>query len=67
MRMAIEVLRAVRNQVGARFSGDLSAQCAMSMWKGGLRLEESKEIAKVLERNGADALHISACVPARGI
>jgi len=28
---------------------------------GGLKIEETKEIAVILEREGADALHISAC------
>ena len=31
-----------------------------------MKLEDSKEIAKALERNGADGLHISACVAASG-
>jgi len=34
--------------------------------EGGLKLDDSKEIAKALERNGADALHVSACVAASG-
>jgi 2,4-dienoyl-CoA reductase-like NADH-dependent reductase (Old Yellow Enzyme family)/thioredoxin reductase len=65
MRMAIEVLRTVRNQVGP----DLTVLCRISAdeyVEGGLRLEDTKEIAKALERNGADALHISACVAASG-
>jgi len=65
MRMALEVLRAVRNKVGA----DFTVLCRLSAdeyVEGGLRIGDSKEIAKALERNGADALHISACVPASG-
>jgi 2,4-dienoyl-CoA reductase-like NADH-dependent reductase (Old Yellow Enzyme family)/thioredoxin reductase len=65
MRMAIEVLRTVRNQVGS----DFLVLCRLSAdeyVEGGLKLEDTKEIAKVLERNGADALHISACVAASG-
>jgi 2,4-dienoyl-CoA reductase-like NADH-dependent reductase (Old Yellow Enzyme family)/thioredoxin reductase len=65
MRIAIEVLRTVRNKVDpdflvfCRLSGDEYVE-------GGLKLEDTKEIAKALERNGADALHISACVAASG-
>jgi len=65
MRMAVEVLRTVRNQVGS----DFLVLCRLSAdeyVEGGLKLEDTKEIAKALERNGADALHISACVPASG-
>jgi 2,4-dienoyl-CoA reductase-like NADH-dependent reductase (Old Yellow Enzyme family)/thioredoxin reductase len=65
MRMAMEVLRTVRNQVGP----DFTVLCRLSAdeyVEGGLKLEDTKEIAKALERSGADALHISACVAASG-
>jgi 2,4-dienoyl-CoA reductase-like NADH-dependent reductase (Old Yellow Enzyme family)/thioredoxin reductase len=65
MRMALEVLRAVRNKVGV----DFPVLCRLSADEyvdGGLRLDASQEIAKTLERNGADALHVSACVAASG-
>jgi 2,4-dienoyl-CoA reductase-like NADH-dependent reductase (Old Yellow Enzyme family)/thioredoxin reductase len=65
MRMAIEVLRTVRNKV----DGDFPVLCRLSADEyvdGGLKIDVSKEIAKALERNGADALHISACIPASG-
>jgi 2,4-dienoyl-CoA reductase-like NADH-dependent reductase (Old Yellow Enzyme family)/thioredoxin reductase len=65
MRMALEVLRTVRNQVGP----DFTVTCRLSAdeyVEGGLKLEDAKEIAKALERNGVDALHISACVAASG-
>jgi 2,4-dienoyl-CoA reductase-like NADH-dependent reductase (Old Yellow Enzyme family)/thioredoxin reductase len=65
MRMAIEVLRTVRNQVGSAFLV-LCRLSADEYVEGGLKLEDTKEIAKALERNGADALHISACVAASG-
>ncbi len=65
MRMALEVLRAVRNKVGANFTV-LCRLSADEYVDGGLKISDSKEIAKALERNGADALHISACVPASG-
>ena len=65
MRMALEVLRTVRNKVGP----DFPVLCRLSADEyvdGGLKIDVSKEIAKALERNGANALHISACVPASG-
>lgn len=65
MRMALEVLRAVRNKVGA----DFPVLCRLSAdeyVEGGLKLDDAKEIAKALERTGADALHVSACVAASG-
>ena len=65
MRMAIEVLRQVRNTVGPDFP-ILCRLSADEYVEGGLRLEDTQEIAKALERNGVDALHISACVAASG-
>jgi thioredoxin reductase len=64
-RFAVEVLKAVRNQVGpdypiiCRLSGDEYVE-------GGLVIEDTRQIAKILEREGADALHISACNAASG-
>jgi 2,4-dienoyl-CoA reductase-like NADH-dependent reductase (Old Yellow Enzyme family)/thioredoxin reductase len=65
MRMALEVLRAVRNKVGPDFR-ILCRLSADEYVEGGLKLEDTKEIAKALERNGADALHVSACVAVSG-
>jgi len=65
MRMAIETLIAVRNEVGQ----DYLVTCRLSgdeYIEGGLKIEDTKEIAKALEKNGADALHITACVGASG-
>ncbi len=65
VRFATEVLKSVRNRVGQEFpiicrlSGD-------EYVKGGLRIEETKQIAQILEKEGADALHISACNAASG-
>jgi 2,4-dienoyl-CoA reductase-like NADH-dependent reductase (Old Yellow Enzyme family)/thioredoxin reductase len=59
-RFAVEVLRAVRGQVGpdypviCRLSGDEYVD-------GGLKIEDTIQIAKILEKEGADALHVSAC------
>ena len=59
-RFPVEVLKSVRGSVGPNFpvicrlSGDEYVD-------GGLKIEETKEIAVILEQEGADALHISAC------
>ncbi len=59
-RFPVEVLKAVRHRVGSEFpvicrlSGDEYVD-------GGLTIEETKQIAKLLEKEGANALHISAC------
>jgi 2,4-dienoyl-CoA reductase-like NADH-dependent reductase (Old Yellow Enzyme family)/thioredoxin reductase len=64
-RFAIEVLGSVRHRVGQEFpiicrlSGDEYVD-------GGLKIEETKKIALMLEKEGADALHISACNVASG-
>jgi len=63
MRMALEVLRAVRTRVGSGFPV-ICRLSADEYVEGGLKLEDTVEIAKALERSGADALHISACVAA---
>jgi 2,4-dienoyl-CoA reductase-like NADH-dependent reductase (Old Yellow Enzyme family)/thioredoxin reductase len=65
MKMAIEVLRTVRNQVGPDFT-ILCRLSADEYVEGGLKLKDTQEIAKALERSGTDALHISACVAASG-
>jgi len=59
-RLAVEVLHSVRSRVGS----DFPIICRLSAdeyLEGGLRIEETKQIAKKLEDEGADALHISAC------
>ena len=64
-RFPLEVLKSVRAFVGA----DFPVICRLSgdeYVEGGLKLEETKEIAKWLEAGGADALHISACNAASG-
>ena len=58
-KFAIDVLRSVRKQVGdgfpisCRLSGDEYVE-------GGLEIEQTKTIARILESEGADVLHISA-------
>lgn len=66
MRIALEVLRAVRHRVGPDFL-TLCRLSADEYVEGGLRIGDSKEIAKSLEKNGADGLHISAGIPASGM
>jgi len=59
-RLAVEVLHSVRSRVGP----DFPIICRLSAdeyLEGGLKIEETKQIAKTLESEGADALHISAC------
>jgi 2,4-dienoyl-CoA reductase-like NADH-dependent reductase (Old Yellow Enzyme family)/thioredoxin reductase len=64
-RFPREVLRAVRRRVGpdfpilCRLSGDEYVD-------GGLRVDETVQIARLLEKDGADALHVSACNAASG-
>jgi 2,4-dienoyl-CoA reductase-like NADH-dependent reductase (Old Yellow Enzyme family)/thioredoxin reductase len=63
LRMPLEALQAVRQRVGA----DFPVTCRFSAdeyVEGGLRIEDSKQIAKALEKEGADALHVSACIGA---
>jgi 2,4-dienoyl-CoA reductase-like NADH-dependent reductase (Old Yellow Enzyme family)/thioredoxin reductase len=65
LKMPLEVLNAVRNTVGP----DFPIICRLSADEyvdGGLKLEDSIPIAKALEKNGADALHISACIAPSG-
>jgi len=64
-RLAREVLKSVRNRVGP----DFPISCRLSgdeYVEGGLRIEETKQIAQILEKEGADVLHVSACNAASG-
>jgi len=64
-RFPVEVLRAVRQTVGA----DFPVICRLSgdeYVKGGLEEADARQIAPILAREGADALHISACNAASG-
>lgn len=59
-RLAVEALQSVRSRIGP----DFPIICRLSAdeyLQGGLRIEETKQIAKTLEEKGANALHISAC------
>lgn len=64
-RFAREVLKSARDRIGPNFpiicrlSGDEYVD-------GGLTLDQTKQIAQILEKEGADALHISACNRASG-
>jgi 2,4-dienoyl-CoA reductase-like NADH-dependent reductase (Old Yellow Enzyme family)/thioredoxin reductase len=65
LKMPLAVLNAVRNTVGP----DFPIVCRLSADEyvdGGLKLEDSIPIAQALEKNGADALHISACIAPSG-
>jgi len=63
MSVPLQVLRAVRQTVGPQFP-IICRLSADEYVEGGLQIKESKEIAQNLEKNGADALHISACLAA---
>ena len=65
MKMPLEVLKAVRKTVGP----DFPIVCRLSADEyvdRGLKLDDSIPIAQALEKNGADALHISACIAPSG-
>ena len=58
-KFAVEVLKSVRKQVG----DDFPISCRLSgdeYVEGGLEVEQTRQIAKILESEGADVLHISA-------
>jgi 2,4-dienoyl-CoA reductase-like NADH-dependent reductase (Old Yellow Enzyme family) len=58
MRLPVEVVRRVRSRVGP----DVPILCKTNLrdgFRGGLELEESVEVAKILEAEGVDALVLS--------
>lgn len=57
-RFALEVLQQVRKEVGPRFP-ILSRIVGDEYVPGGFTLDEAKEFAKMLERQGVDALNVS--------
>jgi 2,4-dienoyl-CoA reductase-like NADH-dependent reductase (Old Yellow Enzyme family)/thioredoxin reductase len=63
LKMPLEVLAAVRKEVGSEFPVicRLSAEEFVS---GGLTIGDSKLIARALEDHGADAIHVSGGIPA---
>jgi 2,4-dienoyl-CoA reductase-like NADH-dependent reductase (Old Yellow Enzyme family) len=64
-RFALDVLKSVRDQVGP----DFPISCRLSgdeYVDGGLKIEETKQVAQILEKEGADVLHVSACNAASG-
>lgn len=59
LKFPLEVFRAIRQEVGP----DFPVWCRLSgseFVEGGIELEATKKIAAALEKEGADALHISA-------
>jgi 2,4-dienoyl-CoA reductase-like NADH-dependent reductase (Old Yellow Enzyme family)/thioredoxin reductase len=65
LRVPLEALRAVRQAVGSQYP-ILCRISADEYVPGGLTLVDSQKIAQDLEANGADAIHVSAAVPASG-
>ena len=63
--LALEVLKSVRERVGP----DFPISCRLSgdeYVDGGLKIEETKQVAQILEKEGANVLHVSACNAASG-
>lgn len=58
MRFLLEVMRAVRRSVGDDFPVSVRLSASEYM-PNGVTLEESKVVARALEQEGADVLHIS--------
>ncbi len=61
MRFPLEVVRAVRRAVGPDYPV-IYRMSADEKVPGGLRLDETKAVARRLEEEGVDALHVSAGV-----
>jgi len=61
MRLPLEVVRAVRRAVGPGYPV-LYRMSADEKVPGGLTLDETKQFARTLEKEGVDALHVSAGV-----
>ena len=63
--LPMEVLKSVRERVGP----DFPISCRLSgdeYVDGGLKIEETKRVAQILEKEGANVLHVSACNAASG-
>ena len=61
MKVPLETLRAVRKTVGQ----DFPISCRISgdeYLDGGLGLADTQKVAQALEKNGADVIHVSACM-----
>ena len=61
MKVPLEALRAVRKTVGQ----DFPISCRISgdeYLDGGLGLADTQKVAQALEKNGADVIHVSACM-----
>jgi len=58
-RFALEIVQAVRRKVGSKFP-IIFRMSADEFVEGGLKLDESKVIAQMLEGAGVNALHVSA-------
>lgn len=62
-RFLLETVQQIREAVGPSFP--VMVRYSATEWvKGGREIEESVELAKMMERAGVDALDLSSCVPA---
>jgi 2,4-dienoyl-CoA reductase-like NADH-dependent reductase (Old Yellow Enzyme family)/thioredoxin reductase len=59
-RFSVEILKRTRELVGTEFPV-LCRISADEYVAGGLEINEAKKIAVILEKNGADAINVSAC------
>jgi 2,4-dienoyl-CoA reductase-like NADH-dependent reductase (Old Yellow Enzyme family)/thioredoxin reductase len=62
MTFLLEIIRRVREVVGNRFSITLRINGAENT-KGGITIEDSKEIASKIQHEGVDAIHVSLSTP----
>ncbi|NPV53545.1 MAG: FAD-dependent oxidoreductase [Firmicutes bacterium] len=59
MRFALEIIQGIRDKLGRDFPITFRMS-ADEFMEGGLTLQESKKIARILQDAGVDALHVSA-------
>jgi len=59
-RMLLEVLKAAREKVGIDFPLWCRLSAAEMLVEGGITLEETQAVARLAEKAGADAIHVSA-------
>ncbi|MFC1961693.1 FAD-dependent oxidoreductase [Chloroflexota bacterium] len=66
-RLLVEVIRAVRGEVGGDFTVWCRIDGAQYGLEGGTTIEESKETARMAQEAGADAIHVSAYGEGSGV
>ncbi len=61
MKFPLEVLQSIRNAVGPEFPVSFRINGA-DFIEGGLTLDDSKQIAKMLQQNGASLIHVTGAI-----